>query len=88
MERCPFCNEVLPRERWFFRPGFMVFTFLCAGPFMLPLIWLHPTMSRRSKGVWTAVITAVTVALAWLSYVAMMKLLEYYRQIGSVLLSS
>jgi hypothetical protein len=86
--KCRFCNEMLPREHWCFRPGFMLLTFLCVGPFMLPLVWLHPTMARRSKAVWTAVITAVSVAAGWASYVAMTKIWEYYKALGAMMLQS
>ena len=86
--KCRFCNEMLPRDPWCYRLGFMVFLFLCIGPFMLPLVWLHPSMSRRKKTFWTALIATVSAVLAWVSYVAMMKLLEYYRILGSALLQT
>lgn len=80
--KCRFCNEMLPREPWYYRPPFLVFAFLCVGPFMLPLLWLSPALSRDKKIVWTAIMAAATLALLWGSVVAMRQLSSYARMLG------
>lgn len=83
--KCRFCNEFLdpsakPKEKrkagWFFSPGIMFLAFLCFGPFMLPLIWLHPTYSRGCKLFWTVVI----LLLGWGMVKAMIFSFHYLNQ--------
>lgn len=67
--------------RWYFRKTALVLIFLSAGPLVLPLIWLHPEFSRRTK----AVLTAVVLILSYLALVTSMRfvsgLREEFRQI-------
>jgi hypothetical protein len=56
-----------PKLPWYFGTGFLVFLALSIGPCMLPLVWLHPRMSRVKKAVFTTIIGAASVALAALS---------------------
>ena len=74
--KCRYCNEFLdgrtkPQENpsappqkktpWYFNSSSLIVSFLVTGPFMLPLVWFHPKMSRTAKIVWTVVIVAVTL---------------------------
>ena len=74
--KCRYCNEFLdgrtkPQENppappqkktpWYFNSSSLIVSFLVTGPFMLPLVWFHPKMSRTSKIVWTVVIVVVTL---------------------------
>ena len=67
---------------WYFKPGMLVVAFLVVGPLMLPLLWLNPHVSRRSKLVWTVVILVVSLVLILSTIKAISTLIEYYRMMG------
>jgi hypothetical protein len=46
---------------WYYRPSFIVLTFVTVPPLALPLIWLHP----RLHVAWKIVLTVVTLAICW-----------------------
>ena len=46
---------------WYFNSSSLIVSFLVTGPFMLPLVWFHPKLSRTAKIVWTIVIAAITL---------------------------
>ena len=50
-----------PKLPWYFKTGSLIIAFMCVGPFMLPLVWFNPGMSRNRK-------IAVTAIIAVLSY--------------------
>lgn len=74
-------DEPLP---WRYRSSGLVVLFLCVGPLMLPLVWAHPTMSRRAKAGWTALMALVTLALAAGMKKAVDALSAYYGLIFSL----
>ena len=45
---------------WIYSPVSLGFSFFCVGPFMLPLIWSHPTMDKTTKRIATIVILVIT----------------------------
>lgn len=78
--------EGKPREnKWYFKPSWIAVAFLCAGPLALPLVWLNPRFSRKTK----AIVTIITVILSWylgaLLINSLRSLKQYY---GSILESS
>lgn len=88
--KCKHCGEFLnERERiaprvstrvpWYFRTSSIVIALGCIGPLALPMIWWHPTMSRR----WKVVSTLAILLLSWLLYEitlqSMRSLQEYYQ---------
>ena len=67
-----------PEEKkipWYYRGGGLVTAFLVVGPLMLPLVWLHPTMTRSRKMLWT-------VVLLILSYFLVVVTMESFKKIG------
>lgn len=58
----------LPADQlpWYFKPGFIVLTFVTLPPVALPLVWLHPKLHP----VWKVVITLVIAGFCWGMYVA------------------
>ncbi len=63
---------------WYYSTTSLIIAFICVGPFMLPLIWHHPTMSQRTKNVWMALIAVVTLFFIWSTYMSVTKIMEYY----------
>ena len=72
--KCKHCREFLdPALRpvatelgtpWYFSTSFLVVTFLCVGPLVLPFIWWRPRMSGYLK----FGLTALILSLTWLFY--------------------
>ncbi len=63
--KCRFCGEMLekkpPKARWYFKTTWLVTAFLCVGPLALPLVWLNPRFSRKTK----VIVTVVAIILSW-----------------------
>lgn len=38
----------------------LIVLFCCVGPFMLPLVWWNPVLSRRTKLLWTVGVLGIT----------------------------
>jgi arginine exporter protein ArgO len=66
------------REKWYFKTGSLILSFLLVGPLMLPLVWVHPRFSRKSKLIISAVIIILTIILAILLVRAIRSLGSYY----------
>jgi hypothetical protein len=59
----PDINELKPPALpWYFSKVFLIVMLLSVGPFALPWIWFHPTLSKK----WKWGITLITVALTYL----------------------
>lgn len=79
--KCRYCGEFLSRpekEKWFFKPYAIVISFLCVGPFMLPLIWFNPRMKRGTKAVITAVIVIVSFFMGLFFFKSLKAVIKYY----------
>ena len=63
--KCKHCGEMLegkPQEaKWYFRTSLIVTAFLCVGPLALPLVWLNPRFSQKTK----TIVTIITIVLSW-----------------------
>lgn len=57
---------------WYLRPGCLLTAVLCAGPLALPLFWIHPNLTRRTKIIWTVVV----VLLSWGTWLLMQKSIQ------------
>lgn len=67
---------------WYFSATSLVVAFFCVGPFMLPLIWMHPTMTLKKKGAYSAVIAGISLFLLFATLRALSALREYYKLLG------
>ena len=79
--KCKHCGEFLDKPKkgkWYFQPWSLVLSFLCVGPFMLPLIWFHPKMNRMAKMITTVVICIVTYYMLQ----ALIALLKQLKEMG------
>jgi hypothetical protein len=67
------------QEKWYFKTWSLVVSFLCVGPFMLPLIWVNPRLSKRSKVIISAAIIVFTLILTTLLVRSLRSLGSYYQ---------
>lgn len=71
--------------KWYFKTPALVIAFLCIGPFMLPLVWLHPKFDARKK----VVISIAVVLISWLLAVFLARSVgsieEYYKLLKQTL---
>jgi hypothetical protein len=60
--------SVLPvdQQPWYFKPGFIILTFVTLPPVALPLVWLHPKLHPA----WKLVITLLIAGFCWLMYLS------------------
>lgn len=86
--KCKHCGEMLaaPGESlpFWFRPGFLVISFLAVGPLMLPILWLHPKISVGKKVVYSALIAVISVILGWIFYRSVASITESYELIKTL----
>ena len=89
VKNCPDCGSTFGSEgstparktKWYFRGTSLFISFLVAGPFMLPLVWLHPTYSRVKKAVLSLIIIGLTLLLTVGTVAILKPLLARYQQI-------
>ena len=79
--KCKHCGEFLsqkPAEKWYFQPAWLVLIFLFLGPLALPLVWVHPRLNRRNKGVITIIVLILTGLIGLTLLKAVRSIWEYY----------
>jgi len=74
--KCKHCGEFLdehppsrseaPTKKWYFRKIYLILILGCIGPLGLPLIWMHPTLTRA----WKIGLTVLVLLLTWFSIFA------------------
>ncbi len=72
-------NENKPR--WYFKNWSLVISFLCVGPFMLPLVWANPHLDKKSKIIITAVILILTYLLVAVFLKSLKTINAYYQSL-------
>lgn len=85
--KCRFCGEFLvkkPHDKWYFGTSFLIIAFLCIGPFMLPLVWFNPALSRDKKIIMTIIITVISIILGIILVNSIKSVSNYYKQIFSL----
>ncbi len=82
--KCRFCGEFLdekPKTKWYFGNSFLIITFLCVGPLVLPLIWFNPRFSRTTKIVVSIIIVIVSYYIGVWCVNALKSIRSYYKVI-------
>lgn len=82
--KCKHCGEFLKKdlkEKWYFKPYWLVIGFLCVGPLVLILLWLNPRFDNKNKIVISIIILAVSYLLGVLFVNSLMRLTGYYKQL-------
>ena len=80
-------GQAAPPEKktpWYLKGGSLVVAFLMIGPFMLPLLWLHPRMTSSRKLLWTTVILIISYFLVMVSLQSFKNIQQYYNQMQSL----
>lgn len=67
------------KEKWYFKTGSLIVSFFLVGPLMLPLVWVNPRFSRKSKLIISAVAVILTIILTALLVRALRSLGAYYQ---------
>jgi len=63
--KCKHCAEMLEgkpqKTKWYFKTSGIVTAFLFVGPLALPLVWLNPRLSQKTK----IIVTIIAIILSW-----------------------
>ena len=89
--KCKHCGEFLEKKnspKWYYKTTSLVILFLVMGPFALPLVWRHPTLSFKTKRVITAVVCIITLVLVTICGWALRTIIDYYHQLFDLLNSN
>lgn len=77
---CRFCGKGLKEKsqevKWYFKTYGIIIAFLCVGPLALPLVWLHPRFSQKTK----VAITVIIIILSWYLGALLVNSLKSLRQ--------
>lgn len=82
--KCRYCGEFLekkPKEKWFFKPYWLIVGFLCFGPLALPLLWFNPRYSQKTKMIGTIVVLMLTWWMGMLFTDALKSINNYYQAV-------
>jgi len=82
--KCKHCGTMLankPQEKWYFRTSALIIAFLCFGPFMLPLVWFNPHLSRTAKIIISSVIIILSYFVGVNIYKSLKSINNYYQTI-------
>lgn len=67
------------QPKWYFKTWSLVASFLCVGPFMLPLVWKNPRFSKKSKMIISAAVLILTYLLYKLTEKSLQTIVNYYQ---------
>jgi hypothetical protein len=70
------------KPKWYFKSWPLVISFLCVGPFMLPLVWANPHLTKKVKIIISLVVAALTYLLVVFSYKSLKSIGDYYQLSG------
>ena len=83
---CRFCRKELAgspkKSKWYFKTSLIVPAFLCVGPLALPLVWLNPQFSKKTK----LIVTIIMVVLSWYLSALLIKSLGSLKQYYGLLM--
>jgi len=67
-----------PKEKWYFKVSTLIIAFLCVGPLALPLIWINPRFSHKTKIIITIVVIILGYVLWLLVAYSLKSISNYY----------
>ena len=73
-------NKKQPEKRYF-KTSFLIIAFLCIGPFALPLFWLNPRFSQKTKIIVSVIVIILSYYLVSMFIVSLTSASKYYQQI-------
>lgn len=79
---CRFCGKNLeekpPEPKWYFKTSWILIAFLCVGPLALPLVWINPRFSQKTKIIVTIIIIIISWYLSFVLINSLKSLKQYY----------
>ncbi len=66
------------KTKWYFKTYWIVIAFLCVGPLALPLVWLNPRFSQKTKIIVTIIVIILSYYLGSLFINSLRSLKQYY----------
>jgi len=82
--KCKHCGSMLDKNRqgkWYFKTSALVISFFCVGPFMLPLIWFNPRLSKKYKAIATIIIVILSYYVGLLFVTSLRSIIKYYEML-------
>lgn len=67
------------KQKWYFKSWLLVISFLCVGPFMLPLVWVNPNLNKNTKIIISVAIIILTYLLVVVSLKSLKTISNYYQ---------
>lgn len=67
------------KQKWYFKSWSLVISFLCVGPFMLPLVWVNPHLNKNTKIIISVAIIILTYLLVVVSLKSLKTISNYYQ---------
>ena len=67
--------------KWIFKTSTLVTAFLFIGPLALPLVWINPRFSPKTKIIISVIVIALTYFVGVLVANSLKSLTEYYKMI-------
>ncbi len=82
--KCRHCGEYIVGKdkkyiKWYFKPSIIIISFLCVGPFALPLVLLNPHFTFRKKVVITMIMLILTFLMVVICTYSIKSISEYYQ---------
>jgi len=82
--KCRYCGTILDKKqqgKWYFKTSVLIATFLCLGPFALPLLWCNPRFTNRNKIIISVIVIMLSYYLGAAFVNSVKSLNKYYQQI-------
>lgn len=70
------------KPKWYFKTFSLVVSFLCVGPFMLPLVWTNPRFNKKTRIIITVIVAVITYILADFFVKSLKEISGYYQLIN------
>ena len=81
---CRYCGKSLEKkdpEKWLYKTSTLITAFLFVGPLALPLVWINPRFSQKTKIIISVIVIIVTYFIGLLLVESLKSLKEYYKGI-------
>ncbi|MFA6358528.1 MAG: hypothetical protein WCY09_07735 [Candidatus Omnitrophota bacterium] len=70
--------------KWYFKDWSLVISFLCIGPFMLPLVWTNPRFNKNIKIIISLVVIVLSYILALVLISSLKSISTYYQLLSNI----
>jgi hypothetical protein len=69
------------KPKWYFNNWSLIISFLCVGPFVLPLVWFNPRFSKKAKVFITLIVIFLVYLVTYLFIKSLQYIVSYYQQL-------